>query len=228
MRDISTDLQAALAARSLVARSFIWITGVSFEDGTSQSIGFWNGIGTITASVVDGETLAETSHDFIGTGTLLQIDDIPLTSDVSIRTINATLSQIDSNVADAVRGFDLKNGPVQIYRGTFNPSTGVLVEAAACRFVGFVSKSVITTPSENQDGSIVLTIASHTQELTRASSEKCSNESQQRRASGDTFYNDTGVVGNWEIFWGQKKGKVVPATATGSSIHNAIYGTKNS
>ena len=224
MRDISTDLQAALSARAGEARNFIWLTGVSFADGTTQSIGFWNGIGTITASVVDGETLATNSRDFIGTGTLLQIDDIPLTSDVSIRTINATLSQIDSNVADAVRGFDLKNGPVQIYRGTFNPSTGALVEAAACRFVGFISKSVITTPSENQDGSIVLTLASHTQELARASSEKRSSESQKRRAAGDTFYDDTAVCPNWPMFWGVESGKK-PVVQTGSKIHNAIFGS---
>jgi hypothetical protein len=206
MRDIDSASLAALAARALVARDFIQITGISFEDGSSQTAYFWSDYGTVTAEVIDAITGVATSHEYIGTATLLKIDDIPLTSDVTVRTVNATLSQINQAVVDAVRGYDLKQAPVQIHRGLFDPATRELVAAPLPRFVGFVDTSIITTPQEGNDGSIVLTLTSHTQELTRFNTAKCSDADQQRRSSGDTFYQDMAVVGNWQIFWGQAKG----------------------
>ena len=208
MRNVDSDTLAALAARTLIARDFIQITGKSFEDGTSETAYFWSDIGTVSATVIDGETGDEATHDYVGTSTLLKIDDIPLTSDVTIRSITATLSQINAQVANAVRGYDLKGAAVQIHRGLFNPATRNLVAPPLPRFVGFVDKCVITTPQEGNEGSIVLTLTSHTQELTRTNTDKCSDESQKRRAAGDAFYQDMAVVGNWQIWWGQDNGKV--------------------
>jgi hypothetical protein len=213
MRDIDSGTQAALDARAIVARDFIWITGKPFAGGPAESIGFWSDLGTVTATVIDGETGDEVSRDYIGAGTLLAIDDIPLTSDVNIRTINVTLSQISDSVAGAARGYDLKQGPVEIHRGLFDPVTRNLVSAPLPRFVGFIDKCIIVTPQEGAEGSIQLSMTSHTQELTRANSEKCSDDSQQRRAAGDAFYKDVGTVGDWDMFWGQEKGKAaVPST----------------
>lgn len=208
MRDIPTEFQAALAARALVARDFIQVTGRAISDGTEVTMYFWNDIGTVTATVIDGETGEEASHDYIGTGTLLKIDDVPLTSDINVRTITATLSQIDESVADAVRGADLHQGKVQIQRGLFDPATRNLVAPPQPRFVGFIDKCTINTPVEGAEGSIVLSLVSHTQELTRFNTDKCGDDSQQLRSSGDTFYQDMPVVGNWPIFWGQKNARM--------------------
>lgn len=206
MREVDDATQAALAARALVARDFILVTGKSFADGTIRTVGFWSDFGTITVSVIDGDTGEAVSHDYIGTATLMAIDDIPLTADVTIRTINASLSQINEAVTDEVRGYDLKQAPVQIHRGLFDPTTRNLVAPPRPRFVGFVDKCVITTPQEGNDGSIVLTMTSHTQELTRFNTDKCSDDSQKARHANDAFYQDMAVVGNWQVFWGQASG----------------------
>lgn len=206
MRDIDSATQAALAARALVARDFIQITGKNISTGATETLYLWSDLGTVTATVIDGLTGDATSHDYIGTATLLKIDDVPLTSDVTVRTVTATLSQINSDVTDAVRGADLHQGKVQIHRGLFDPATRELVSNPLPRFVGFVDKCVITTPTEGNDGSIVLTLTSHTQELTRTNTAKCSDADQKRRSSTDNFYQDMAVVGNWQLFWGQAKG----------------------
>lgn len=206
MRDIDSDTQAALAARALVARDFIQITGKKFSDGSTATAYFWSDLGTVTAEVIDAITGDAASHDYIGTATLLKIDDIPLTSDVTVRTINASLSQINQAVIDAVRGYDLKQAPVQIHRGMFDPQTRQLVAPPLPRFVGFVDQCVINTPQEGSDGSIVLTLTSHTQELTRFNTAKCSDADQKRRSDSDNFYQDIAVVGNWQAFWGEARG----------------------
>ncbi len=222
MRDIDFATQAALQSRTLMARNFIWIGGADWNTGVLNYMGFWNDVGTVSAAVIDAETQTEVSRTFIGAGTLIAIDDIPLTSDVTIRNVNVTLSQIDAAVAQAARGYNLKGGPVQIYRGMFDPATRNLVAPAIARFVGFVDQCVITDPAAGNDGAIALTLASHTRELTRASAAKRSNQDQKRRASGDTFFQFADVMQNVEIFWGQNKGKVPTSSSAiggGSSSH---------
>jgi hypothetical protein len=212
MRTVDSNTQAALAARSLVARDFIQISGKAFAGGAAHTAYFWSDFGTISATIVDGETGTDATNTYIGTATLLKIDDVPLTSDITIRQIRASLSQINSDVADAVRAYDLKLGKVQIHRGLFDPDTRALVAKPLPRFVGFVDKSVITTPQEGGEGSIVLTLTGHTQELTRTNSDTCSDASQKVRNSGDAFYIDMSVTGTRHIFWGQ--------------LHNAIAADK--
>ena len=83
-----------------------------------------------------------------------------------------------------------------------------MVAAARCRFIGTVDRCVITDPAAGGQGSIDLTLASHTRELTRINTDVASDESQQIRSAGDRFYQYVGVVAAWRLFWGQERGKV--------------------
>lgn len=208
MRTVNASVLAALAQRQLIARDFIWITARNFGTGLYESVGFWSDIGAVSALVMAAATLTPVARDYTGSGTMIQIDDVPLTSDLTVRTIGASLNGINTAVNNYVRGYDLKGAPVEIHRGLFDPVNRNLVGVAELRFVGFVDEVVFVTPPEGGSGSINVKIVSHTRELTRASGEKRSDESQQRRAAGDRFYKDTGTVGEWEIFWGQASGKV--------------------
>jgi hypothetical protein len=55
---------------------------------------------------------------------------------------------------------------------------------------------------------VTLKCVSTTRELTRANPDVRSHESQQARHAGDDFARDVGVVGDWELFWGQTQGQV--------------------
>ncbi|MBV9549632.1 MAG: hypothetical protein JO256_08185 [Alphaproteobacteria bacterium] len=201
---IDSTTLAALQARAVQARDFLYLTGKSLDDGSPVSFGFWTGLDTITATVVDGDSGADAVLTYAGGDVALEIDDIPLVSGISIRTIAVKLSQVSDAVAAAVMGADLKGAAAQVHRGIFNISTNTLVAKPLCRFIGTVDKCVVNTPQEGEAGSVQLTLASHTRELTRINTDVCSDESQQLRHSGDRFYKDMAVVGKWNIFWGQK------------------------
>lgn len=213
MRDVDSDTLAALQSRILVPRDFIWLTAKDRSTGDPETAGFWNDVGSITASVVDGETGGAVSRVFKGSGNLIAMDDLPLTSDISIRNFTATLSQVSADVAQMVRGYDLKGAPTQIHRGLLDPVTRLLVAPALPRFVGYVDSLVINTPPAALDGtpqfgSIVLTLASHTRELTRFNTDKRSDASQQLRQSGDRFFQYADTMGKRPIFWGVKAGSI--------------------
>jgi hypothetical protein len=55
---------------------------------------------------------------------------------------------------------------------------------------------------------VFLTCVSHTQEMTRSNPDTRSDASQRLRSGTDNFYADCASVGEWEIFWGKKGGKM--------------------
>lgn len=214
MRDIAAEEITAIRARTVVARDFIWITAKNRSTQADESMGFWNDVMFVTAPVKDGRTGATDNRDFLGVGMALTIGSIPLTSDITIRNVDIDIPYLDSTVAQLVRGYDVRGAPIQIYRGYRDPDTRDLVSAAKPRFVGYVDGSPIVSPKEDGEGSITLHCVSTTRELTRTSSEVRSNESQLVRSAGDLFYADTGVVGDWTLFWGVANTPIPAATTT--------------
>ncbi|MCG5483653.1 MAG: hypothetical protein KK482_08020 [Sinorhizobium meliloti] len=207
-RNISAANQAALEARVLVARDFLWIVARNRSTGVPVPDGMWSDVGNVSASVIDPDTGQTVMRDWYGAGTLIAIDDIPLVSNLSAQTLNIRLSQIHDHVQQLVREYDCRQARVEIYRGLFNPDTRKMVAPAECRFVGFVDKIDIRTPSENEDGAVTMTCASHTQEMFRANTETRSHETQILRAATDSFYRDAATTASWKIFWGSKQGSV--------------------
>ena len=207
-RYISAENLAALEARQLVARDFLWLVVRNRSTGALVTEGLWSDVGNVTASVINPDTGLEDTRDWYGSGTLVAIDDIPMVSNISVQNVNIRLSQIDDRIADLVRLYDAKQGRVEIYRGLFDPDSRQMVAPAEHRFVGFIDQIEIQTPSENEEGSVTLTCASHTQEMTRSNPDTRSDATQKLRNATDNFFQDTSTAGEWEFFWGSEKGKV--------------------
>lgn len=212
MRSTTSEVVAALAERRLVARDFLWIVVRSFETGDAVADGQWSDVGNITVDVVNPNTGGSVSRSYFGSGTLIQISDVPLVANLTVQTVAISMSQVSDRVQELVRAYDCKQAQVEIHRGLFDPDSRALVSPAECRFVGFVDTIEIKTPSENEAGSVILNCKSHSQELTRANSSTRSHADQQARLEGDTFFEDAPVVPLWELFWGRTAGRV-PATA---------------
>jgi hypothetical protein len=208
MRSLTAANLAALQARQLCARDFIWFIAKDRDTGDPVTDGYWSDVGTITIPVIDPDTGLSQDREFFGAGSLIEISDIPLVANLTVQAVTVRLSQISDRAMNLLRTYDCKQAKVQIFRGLFDPATRKIVSAAPARFVGYVDEAPITTPAEGEEGSVELTCVSNTQELTRANSDTRSHESQKRRHSGDTFYKDVGVVGDWEQFWGMASGKV--------------------
>lgn len=226
MRALDAGELAAIAQPGIVARDFLWATGKDWNTGAAYSVGFWSDVATVTANVVDGRTGATESRSFYGVGNAMNIGSIPLTSDVTVRSVDIELPAIDSVVALLVRGYDVRGAPMQLYRGYFDPASRALLASAKARFVGYFDGSPIVTPAEGGQGSVTLNCVSTTRELTRTSSEARSHESQQARtANADDFYKDTAVVGDWVLFWGQAASKIVSgnsAITTGGAQNSSV------
>lgn len=207
-RTLSSENLAALSARTLVPRDFIWFVARDRDTGDFVTDGMWSDVGTVTAPVLNPDTGLSEDRVFAGSGTLIQCDDIPLVANMTVQTVTVRMSQVDDRVTQLVRDYDIKQARVEIYRGLLDPASRSMVSPAMCRFVGFVDKIEIMTPSENEDGSVTLSCVSHTQEMTRSNPDTRSDASQRLRSATDDFFVDASVVGDWEHFWGRTSGSV--------------------
>jgi hypothetical protein len=218
-RSISAENFAAIQARRLVPRDFIWLIARDRTSGAPVAEGVWSGQGTFNAAVLDPHTGGSQERQFFGSGSLVSVGDITLVQGITVQNLTITLSGVDAGVNDYVRTYDLKQAEIQIFRGFLDPDTRLLVAPATPRFVGFIDDAPITTAKENNPGSITITATSNTQELTRANSDTRSDASQRLRSATDNFYQDTAVVGTWQIFWGQASGPVV---SPDQQLRNAV------
>lgn len=209
MRNISPQNQLLLESGSIVARDFIWFTVRNRQTNAPITEGIWSGVENITAMVREPDLQIVVTRPFTGAGTLVAVENIPMTSNLTVQNVTIDASQVQGDIERIVRDYDCQQGRVEIYRGLFDPATNKQLDAAECRFVGFIDEITIETPSENEDGSVQFSCVSHTQEITRANSETRSTAYQYLRLAGDDFFKDAETAPEWELFWGSEKG-VIP------------------
>jgi hypothetical protein len=216
VRDISAANLTALQNRILMPRDFIWFVVKDRTTGAAVTDGYWSDVGSIDAQIVDPDTGGTITRTWAGAGSLISISDISLVSSLTVQNITVTLSQVADRVNNLVRGYECKQGRVEIYRGLFDPSSRLLVAPAVPRFVGTIDEAPITTPAEGAEGDVTLSCTSNTVELTRSNTDTRSDASQRLRLASDDFFIDSAVVGTWQQFWGQEGGAVAPAPVNGA------------
>lgn len=204
MLSLSAENQAALAARAVQARDFIWFTVRNRSTGAAYSEGYWSDFTTVSAQVVS-PVAGTVTRTWYGAGQLIQIGAIIRSANPVVQTVEIQLSQIDDRINDLIRGYDPRQGRVEIYRGLFNPATGAMVSPGFPRFYGFVDGVSVTTPAEGGVGSVKVTCRSHTQEFSRSNPAIRSDADQRRRAATDNFYQDVSTAGELEVWWGQAR-----------------------
>jgi hypothetical protein len=192
----------------LMPRDFIWFVVKDRTSGAAVTDGYWSDIGIITADIIDPDTGGTVTRTWAGAGSLISISDIPLVSSLTVQNITVTLSQVADRVNNLIRGYECKQGRVEIYRGLFDPNNRIMVAPAVPRFVGTIDEAPITTPAEGENGDVSLSCTSNTVELTRSNPDTRSDSSQRLRSASDDFFVDAAVVGTWQQFWGQEGGPV--------------------
>lgn len=206
--NLPSGFLAALASTRVVKRSAIWFTARNRSTNLPQSVGFWNGAVDATFNVIDGITRSPVSRSFVAFGSLIGLDDIPMTSDLSVREISVTLSPINDAVENAIRGYDAKFAACQIYRVLLDRETRDVVGAGYPRFVGMVNGAPIVRAQIDGNSTIVLNLVSQLRELTKSNPDVRNKESQEARNLSDNFYQNTDDVGGWLTPWGQRRGKI--------------------
>lgn len=199
---------AAATARTKRIRQLLWLVAKDRGTGLPVEQGFWNGTGSITTSVIDALTRVATSRTFAGLGSMAGLDEIQITSGLQVRDLSISLSQVDTAVAQAVRGYDLRLAPAQFYFGYQDLETGAFVDPPEPLMVGIISKAPIKTPPAGGAGAISITITSQLAELTIPNPAKRSHASQLLRDPVDDFYLNVAEVSAWRIPWGVSYGAV--------------------
>lgn len=200
MRSLPAGAQAALDARAITLRDFIWLVARDRSDDSAVSVGYWSDVGTVSAQVVNPMTGGTVSRTFAGAGGLISVSQVPMTANLTVQTVTVSVSQV-SDANDLIRAYDVKQARIEIFRGLFTPAM-VQLAPAFPRFVGFVDEVQITTPAEGGDGSIDMTCVSHAQEMSRFNPATRSDADLRKRDPDDTFRRHAASVGTWEVTWG--------------------------
>lgn len=207
MKALGANEINALAATMVSLRNLIWITVKDRATGAKASTGFWDDVGTVSLQVYDAFTGGVAVRTFFGAGSLLQVDDIVNSAELAVQELTIRLSGIDEQVSIAVRGYDTRLAPIQVYRLIQSPSSGQPYAPARPRFVGVVDNAKIIDPRRGSTGGITLTCVNQMRELSRANPDMTSDESQKERATvqgydSDKLYEFANAVTKWQIAWG--------------------------
>ncbi|MBD3785630.1 MAG: hypothetical protein IE922_01490 [Sphingomonadales bacterium] len=198
--------QTALAnARQtgIVPVYLVWVRARDLATGAGDPIGFWEWPEDITATVIDGETGAQVARTFVG-GAGLSVGDITYVSDLTIQSVDVSMSQIADATQELVRGRNIRMAPIEIYDGLIDPATMAFVAPPRPAFVGTIDGAPITTPAAGGEGNITLTARSELMTmLTMVNPAKSSHAAQLRRG-GDQFGAYASTVATWNLTLGKK------------------------
>jgi|GEM_PF-528677 len=198
---------AALEAGRIIARQFMWVEATRYDDGSPVSQGFWTGRGGVQTEVYNPDTGLSEMRAFTGTGTLIEVSPFADVANLTVQEIQVSVPPYEVFGVDLLRTYNLRRARIEIYEGYLDVDSRRMLAPAEPQFLGFAD-DLPEERDENGQRSSVITCVSHTQELTRASTEMRSDASQRLRDPDDTFYQDTSSVGEWGVWWGEKNAKV--------------------
>ena len=206
MKTLLSANATAAADSVLLPRDFLEITVKNRSTGAAVVERLWSDSwDNFTAAVRDPATGTEPSYTWRGAYGLVDMDPIPRVSSIEVQRIEIRMLAFGSVTDEILRTYDPTLAPVRIWRGFLNKTTRKMSAAAELRFLGFIDDITIPTIPEGGEGWATITCVSQTQEATRFNPDTRSDASQQKRSAGDTFYKDAASVGDWTIYWGQKK-----------------------
>ena len=196
-RAISSSLLTALTASSIepffaVELMFDTRTIVG-ADGSNVDIAplrMWTGLGDRTINVQGSNQV------FTGTGSLLSIGDLEEVGDLSSKSLEVTLTGIPNSIVSLALQEPYQRRVARLYLGEQSDSSVVEI------FSGKMDKMTIV--DEADTSTIALTIESKLIELERSSGWRYTNENQQSRYDGDTFFSYVQSLQDQTITWGKQ------------------------
>lgn len=198
MRSFDAPTLAALQNRTeRMMRVLVWVTARNRTSGLPEQIGLWNG-GYDRSFTING-----VARTYVGAGALMQIPPLVYQVGLAVRMHRLTMSPIDQAVANLVRGYDTRLGPIEIHRAVFDPNTTLLVSEPHRLFKGIVDE-MEETRGANGEIRLECTVASSSRYLTRTLTLKRSDESQKLR-TGDRFLRYADVSGEVDVYWGENR-----------------------
>lgn len=166
------------------------ITGVDGNPVSIAPLRMWTGLGDRTISVQGS------SQVFTGTGSLLSIGDLEEVGDLSSKSVEFTLSGIPNSIISLALQEPYQRRVARLYLGEQSDSSVVEI------FSGKMDKMTIIDEAETS--TIALTVESKLIELERSSGWRYTNENQQSRYDGDTFFSYVQSMQDQTVIWGKQ------------------------
>ena len=204
-RDIPAGLEAAIDAP--VVRPFL---AVRIE--TPDPVYVWTGRGTLIFDDADGD-----SHSWTGAGDVGAIDTIGEATDGSAVGIKVSLLRVPAELADDVADQAVRGVVFEVYLGTLN-ETFQQVDAVALIWKGRLDDYKITDGGDTL--SVEVSGESRSIDQRRPAIKRFTDEYQQRKHPGDTFFEYVPRMTEVAILWAQGEQN---ATASGSGGSGARW-----
>jgi hypothetical protein len=202
VRDAPEAFVAALTVGDVVPRYLVWVAAKTHA-GDPAPLGFWSGDGTVDFTVTDADGV-DVTRTYRGGRSVLDVDPIRRSSDLTITQTRFRLSQLDTAAQQLVRGYDVRLAHVEIHDALFRPGGVSLLAPPQLVYVGLVDGAPITTPAAGSDGQIEVTcIPEVLAMLDRKQPRRSSGAGQKQRDANDGFGKYSGSVATWKLKWGQ-------------------------
>lgn len=217
MLDLSPAITEFLTSRGpREAHLLVWIEARNRETSATETIGFWTGKDH-EEFTIGGET-----RTYYGAGTLLKMTPLVVEAGLSVRTGRLEFSKVAPEVQLAMRGYEVKDAPVQIHVAYYNALTHEPIDEPVRRFKGRVAGLKITRakkkPGQQSAGPALmeLSVLSNAVDLTKTLALKKSDAALRARSPNDGFRKYADLSGTIETIWGEMRAKAPEAAAQGN------------
>lgn len=195
------------ARRPFATRILLWVEPRDWETTATVGAGFWNGEGTLDIDVRNPKTDQVVTRLFVGAGPALKFDGLETVAGLDVHPMSLNLSAIDASVALAVRGYDLRGAPVEVYRGYKDPEERGFLAPPRAIFEGVVNAAPIPTPPPGGMAEMTLDCVPMTRLLTIGNPARLS-DAQLSARGGDRLLRYADTAQMVQIAWGQKSSRV--------------------
>lgn len=198
MQTFGANTSAAFSSRIVPeARSLLWIAAKDRATGASTTIGFWNGddhqdfiIGGVTRS-------------YYGAGTIPGLDAITKTTGLIVQMHRIKLAIGAPEVLLAVRGYDLRQAPIELHRALYDDDLNLIDEPHEV-LTGWIDGAPETRAIVGGTTQVSLTLASASRALTKTLPTMRSDQALRLRNAADAGRKYASIAGTIKAYWGSK------------------------
>ena len=203
MRVVNGSVQAAREARgALSVRTLVTIEAKERSTGNDVEVSFSSHDETVTLAPEDMWTGLTPSRTFYGAGAILGISPIRHFEGLEVRPIEIEMSDLDGDVAVAMREYEPRAGRVQIHRWYLHPGKRTTIGIEPW-FKGQVDKFNAPRPPAGGTAKATVRVLPFTRFLSLPARVNWSHESLQSR-NGDGFLKHAAAMADLELDWGQE------------------------
>ena len=191
--------------RGFGVRYLAWIVARNRSTDADEGLGLQTGWDSESITVTDQFTGSGVTRTFHGAGEMLGINNLVHETGLNVRPLRVSLSAISPAVENAVRLYDAKGAPFQVWRRVLHPDTGLQVGQPVPVFKGYVDSAPIPRPVVGGEAVIEMEVVSTARDLTLTYGQKKSQAALQRRDAGDKLRQYKASAATIQVTWGDKE-----------------------